>query len=225
MARQDIIFIKKFVLGPWETNCYVIRPATPETDQCWIIDAGFNPGEMIKWIKEQELTPTQIILTHGHADHIAGVPEVCDAFEHDISVSIHHAEAEFLTNPTLNLSAMAGFQLQIDEADSFIEAGKELIFDNLHLQVFHTPGHSPGGISLYENKSQVAFVGDTLFAGSIGRFDFPTSNGPLLLKSIHEQLFTLPEETTVFPGHGPETTIGYELHTNPFVGEHAETGI
>jgi len=225
MAEQKRLFMKRFVVGPWETNCYVVHPFGSSTGECWIIDAGFQPEEMIAWIRGKGLTPARIILTHGHADHIAGIPEMRGAFGGEIPVAIHRAEAEFLTNPTLNLSAMAGFDLQVGEADEFLEGGSDLEFEGLNFDILFTPGHSPGGVSFYEKEAGVVFAGDTLFAGSIGRFDFPTSDGPLLLKSIHEKLFTIPDATIVYPGHGPETTIGYEVHTNPFVGENAEASI
>ncbi len=125
-------------------------------------------------------------------------------------ILIHDAEREFLFDTTLNLSAGFGMPIVAPEATDAISHGQVLTLADQSFEVRHTPGHSPGGIALIHAESATAIVGDTLFAGSIGRFDFPTSNGQQLIRSIHEQLLTLPDETRIYPGHGPSSTIGRE---------------
>lgn len=205
--------IEGFVLGPFATNCYVVRAGG---GSCWIVDASFEPQPLIARVRELGLTPSAIILTHAHADHIAGLAEVKAAFP-EAPILIHEAEKGFLTDPTLNLSAAYGTPLIAPEADGFLEDGQTIELGDSKWKVLHTPGHSPGGVTLYCEAAGEALVGDTLFAGSIGRHDFPTSDGPTLFKSIREKLYMLPDETRVYPGHGPMTTIGREKRTNPFV--------
>ena len=205
--------IEGFCLGPFATNCYLVRPGD---GSCWIVDASFEPRAMIQRVQELGDTPSAIILTHAHADHIAGLAEVKEAFP-EAPVLIHEAEASFLTNPVLNLSAGYGEPLTAPVADRLLKGGETLELGDSSWKVLHTPGHSPGGITLYCEAAKQALVGDTLFAGSIGRYDFPTSDGPTLFKSIQQQLYTLPDDVTAYPGHGPTTTIGREKTTNPFV--------
>lgn len=206
--------IEAFTLGPFATNCYVVR--APETDECWIIDAGAQPDDMIGAIQRHELNPSKIILTHAHADHIVGLPQVRQAFP-GVPLLIHHDEQDWLANPTLNLSANYGTPFSTDPADHLLQGGETLQLGDAHFNVLHTPGHSPGGITLHCPDAAVALVGDTLFAGSIGRFDFPTSNEADLFRSIGETLYALPDATKVYPGHGPPTSIGREKTSNPYV--------
>lgn len=201
-------------LGPWETNCYVV--SAPDRNACWIVDVGFDPAPLIDAVRSADLTPSRLILTHAHLDHIAGVRECLDEFG-PVPIAIHEAEAEFLLNPDLNLSTFVEMNVTTPPADELLQDGQTLRLGEMTWSVLHTPGHSPGGITLYHAPSRQAIVGDTLFAGSIGRYDFPTSDGPLLLKSIREKLLTLPDDTRVLPGHGPETTIGVERRSNPFL--------
>ncbi len=149
-------------------------------------------------------------------DHIAGVDQVVRAFP-GLPVWVHEAEQAWLLNPMLNLSAMMGTPVVTVGPHRVLHAGEELSLGPLHWRGLHTPGHSPGGITLYHAPSGTALVGDTLFAGSIGRSDFPSSDESALHASIRDQLYRLPEQTSVLPGHGPSTTIGREMRTNPFV--------
>lgn len=216
--------IRGIALGPFETNCYILTPGPDPTGGkdapgdvgCWIIDPGFEPGEVVKLIRREGLKPEAIILTHAHADHIAGIAEVRRAFP-GIPIIIHHAESTWLNDPVLNLSAALGFSVTAPGPDRTINDGDTLTLGPDTWHVLHTPGHSPGGITLWHEPSRQAIVGDTLFAGSIGRSDFPGSDFDTLERSICTRLYTLPNETTVFPGHGPETTVGRERLMNPFV--------
>lgn len=210
--------IETFTLGPFETNCYLVYADTPDTrgQPCWIVDASFGPAEMIERTRELGLRPTALLLTHAHVDHIAGVDEVCAAFP-GLPVLVHGAEREWLGNPALNLSLGAGVRITARGPDGMLEDGQELELEGGRWRVLHTPGHSPGGVTFFSEAQRVALVGDALFAGSVGRTDFPGSDPDLLARSIGTRLYSLPDDTVIYPGHGPQSTIGREKRTNPFV--------
>lgn len=205
-----------FALGDFQTNCFVVsRPS----GAAWLIDVGQTPGEMLAHVEDAGLKVEKIILTHAHADHIAGLGEAVEKFFGGpaVPVYIHVDEKTFCGDPVLNLSQFISQPIVAPTPTDTLAHGDTLELDGLTFEIRHTPGHSPGGITLYQPDNAVALVGDTLFAGSIGRFDFPTSDGQTLLRSIHEQLMTLPDDTRVLPGHGPETTIGQERVGNPYL--------
>jgi hydroxyacylglutathione hydrolase len=212
-----------FTLGPFETNCYVVWFAdsakSPDSarKECWIVDASFEPDDLIAFVKAEGLTPVALVLTHAHVDHIAGVADVRRAFAVPPPVWIHEAEKDWLGDPLLNLSGMSGMPVSMGQPDALLHHGDVLTLAGRTWRVLHTPGHSPGGISLVHDDSRTALVGDALFAGSVGRSDFPGSDSRTLAASIRERLYTLPDETTIWPGHGPSSTIGREKRTNPFV--------
>lgn len=210
--------IQTFCLGQWQTNCYVLSVGR----SCWIIDAGFDPEEMLDAIAERKLKLEKIVLTHAHLDHIAGLNEVRRRHP-QVPILIHVDEQEFLTDTRLNLSAAFVQPVVAPEPTALLNHGDTLDLGGLGFEVRHTPGHSPGGITLYQPDHGVALVGDTLFAGSIGRYDFPTSDGPQLMQSISGQLMSLPDETRILPGHGPETSIGQERATNPYLNQPSGT--
>lgn len=203
-----------FELGPFETNCYVVR--FPDSPDCWIVDASFEPDEMIEFVRREGLRPVALVLTHAHVDHIAGAFDVARAFP-GLPVWIHEAEREWLTNPMLNLSAMMGQAVTGPEPARLLRDGEVLELAGQPWRVIHTPGHSPGGITLYHEASATAIDGDSLFSSSIGRTDFPGSDHATLERSIRERLYSLPGNTRVLPGHGPSTTIEREKRFNPFV--------
>lgn len=213
-TSQARVIVESFPLGPYATNCYLVR--VHGSDACWIIDASFDPEPLIDRIRSEKLTPEAIILTHAHVDHIAGLDDLREAFP-GVPVLIHSDEAHWLDDPMLNLSIGFGRQMTFGPAERTLTADETLELAGAPFRVLHTPGHSPGGITLYNAQSGIALVGDTLFAGSVGRFDFPTSDEAALVRSIRETLYELPPETRVLPGHGPETTIGREMRSNPFV--------
>ena len=205
--------IKIFTLGDFQTNCFVLsRPS----GAAWLVDVGQTPGEMLDYVQQQALKIEKIVLTHAHADHIAGLAEALERFP-NVPMLIHEAELDFPADPVLNLSQFISQPVVAPNPTETLSHGDTLELDGLTFTVRHTPGHSPGGITLYQAENAVAIVGDTLFADSIGRFDFPTSDGHALLQSIHEQLMTLPDETRVLPGHGPETTVGQEKNHNRYL--------
>lgn len=206
--------VEQHPLGPYETNCYLVYETGERA--CWVIDPGFDAEPIIDVIRSRDLEPTRLILTHAHLDHIAGVDLVRDAFA-GLRVAVHGDEQAFLSDPSLNLSVMTGIPVTARPAEEILSDGDELTLGHHVFRVIHTPGHSPGGITLYQADAHVAIVGDTLFDGSVGRMDFPTSNQADLIASIRERLYALPDETVVYPGHGPTTTIGKEKVMNAFV--------
>lgn len=185
---------------------------------CWVVDPGFAPAtdNLLKYLTERNLSPEAVILTHAHADHIAGLSQVLNVHE---MLPVHLAKIEwsYLEDPSQNLSMMTGMELRV-KAPELRDLAPDQVLElgGTQWQVLDTSGHSPGGRTLYCSQAQTAIVGDALFAGSIGRVDFPHSDGPRLLSNIREKLFTLPGATRVCSGHGPDTTIEIERTTNPF---------
>jgi len=213
--------IDYLILGEYQTNCYVLRKESlglrnnESAQDCLVIDPGLEAGELIEFLDEKKLNPVAVLLTHGHIDHIAGVSALRNRYP-EIKVYIHNLDAEMLTEPKINLSAMTGSAFVTEAEDVSLKERDIIDLAGVKLLVLHTPGHTPGGISLYSKEDGVVFVGDTLFADSIGRTDFPGGSTSQLLGSVREKLFTLPEETQVYPGHGPATTIAAEKAHNPF---------
>lgn len=211
--------IETFTLGPWATNCYLVHggPGTPGTSaKCWVADVSFEPDELIDRVRELGLEPEAVVLTHAHVDHIAGVAEFIRAFP-GTPVWIHEAEQRWLSDPMLNLSAAAGVPVTSPGPDRLLHHGDRLSLAGETWEVRHTPGHSPGSIALIHAKSHRAITGDALFAGSVGRTDFPGCDPRVLEQSIRTQLYTLGDDLTFYPGHGPTSTIGRERRTNPYV--------
>jgi glyoxylase-like metal-dependent hydrolase (beta-lactamase superfamily II) len=206
--------INPFVLGEYQTNCFVIT--VPGDGSCWIVDCGFDPEPMLDWIADQKLQPTALLLTHTHPDHIAGVDAAIGRFG-PMPIYVHEAEAGYCSDPMLNLSAPLGMPMKVTEPDHLLHKGDTVELADATWRVVHAPGHSPGGVLYVHDASKQAIVGDTLFAGSIGRMDFPTSDPQAMRHTIQHVLMGLPDDLTVYPGHGPATTIGQERRTNPFV--------
>lgn len=209
-----VLRVQTFALGPFETNCYVIRREGGTT--CWVIDASFGPGPMLEYIRRHNLSPSLLALTHAHADHIGGIPEFRRAWP-GLPIAIHAEESSWLGNPELNLSAGFGAPVSVPGPDRTLADGDQLELDGVPCTVIHTPGHSPGGVGFYFPTSDLLVAGDALFAGSIGRTDLPGGDFARLQRSIRERYYTLPDRTVVLPGHGPRTTIGHERLSNPFV--------
>lgn len=206
--------IETFTLGPWATNCYLIHDG--KGGGCWVADVSFEPEALIERIRELGARPQAIVLTHAHLDHIAGVTAFLAAFPRT-PIWIHEAERAWLSDPVLNLSEAIGMPVTCAGPDRLLTHGQTLDLGGEAWEVRHTPGHSPGGVALVHAASHRAITGDTLFAGSIGRTDFPGSDARTLAASIRLQLYTLPDDYAVYPGHGPSSTIGREKQTNPFV--------
>lgn len=198
-------------LGAYQTNCYIIFDEN--TKECAFVDPGAQPEELLSFIEEEKFVPKAVLLTHGHSDHIGAVEALATTYS--IPVYMAKNDEKMLSSATHNLSAMAGNGFTVNVEPSLVKEGDIIDLGFISLEVLETPGHTPGGVSYY-SKEGFAFVGDTLFQGSIGRTDFPEGSFDTIIESIREKLYTLPEETIVCPGHGPHSTIGTEKQTNPF---------
>jgi hydroxyacylglutathione hydrolase len=201
-------------LGPLQTNCYIL---SEQDGTCLIIDPGEEGSKLHNWLREKKLSPIAILLTHAHFDHIGAVDYIRDSYE--IPVYIHMREAKWLNDPSLNGSQnfMMVQPMRVKEADILIQKEEMLEIGAFKFQILETPGHSPGSISLYFKEGRLVVSGDALFQGSIGRTDLAGGNHNQLIKSIHDKLLTLPEDTLVLSGHGPETIIEDEMDSNPFL--------
>ena len=204
--------IQNFVLGMVGTNCYLV--VNEEEKQCILIDPAVYSGEIAEQIRREGLDLRAILLTHGHFDHIMGIDGFRKEFP-EIPVYAHREEEALLKDASMNASLEFGRQYTFSGA-AYAEDGDMLDLAGMQFRVIHTPGHTIGGCCYYLQEEKVLFSGDTLFQESIGRTDFPTGNGGQLMRSIREKLFTLPEETAVYPGHMERTTIGDEKKYNPY---------
>jgi glyoxylase-like metal-dependent hydrolase (beta-lactamase superfamily II) len=211
--------IDKLVLGLYENNSYVVRRDN-KTSNCIIIDTGLSIEPLEDFLKEKNLNPLALILTHGHADHIAGVPLLRKTFN-NIKVCIHKADSNMLGNAVSNLSSLAGAKITTFPADVLFDKEEEIEYAGVRFRLIHTPGHTPGGICLYNRDDKILFSGDTLFAGSTGRTDFPGYDSQKcfeqLVDNIKSKLLVLPDDTIVLPGHGESTAIGQEKLRNPYL--------
>ena len=205
------MIIKSFVVGPIGVNCYVVSDA--DSGQGIIIDPGGNAEEILSYVRDAKIAVKAIINTHGHGDHIGANDAVREAT--GAPLLMHAADQYMLKDARANLSAFMGYQALSTPPDRLLAEGDEVAFAGGSFRVVHTPGHSPGGICLIGEGA--VFSGDTLFAESIGRCDFPGGSEIELVRSVREKLLPLPDETRVYPGHGPETTIGWERRYNPYL--------
>ncbi len=206
------MILEGFPVGPVGANCYIF--GDDGTCEVFVIDPGDEPDRILDALRRLRARPIAIVNTHGHFDHVQGVEAVRRAT--GIPFWIHEAEQEVLTSGPARARQLFGLDLPPSPVpDRWLKDGDRLPVGSLALTVRHTPGHSPGGVCLLGDG--LAFVGDTLFAGSIGRTDLPGADLETLLTSIARVLLPLADETVCYPGHGPETTIGQEKRTNPFV--------
>lgn len=206
--------IRTFALGDYQTNCFVVT--VEDSPECWIVDCGFEPQPMLDWIQSNRLKPIAMLMTHAHSDHMAGIDAALSRFG-PLPIYAHEAEKQWYSQPMLNLSGLIGRPVTSTPPDRLLKGGETLQLHGTTWRVLHTPGHSPGGVCYVHDESLQAIVGDTLFAGSMGRVDFPTSNPADMQRSLNEVLMSLPDTMVIHPGHGPSTTIGTERATNPFL--------
>ena len=209
------MIIKTLAVGPIQANCFIL--GCEETLEAVVIDPGEEADRILNAVAESNLTVKYIINTHGHMDHVSANKKLNDAT--GAPIFIHALDAPMLDQVASSAAAWGLDAENSPAPDRELEDGDEVAFGNITLTVIHTPGHTRGGISLMAKDD--VFVGDTLFAGSIGRTDFPGGSFETIKESIQQKLFKLGDDVTVHAGHGPTTTIGQEKRLNPFVGENA----
>lgn len=215
------VSIKVFVEPMFGENSLLVCAPDDGGTVGWIIDPSFSPhvNRLIEYAREHAVRVEKIILTHGHGDHIAGIDSAQAAFP-EAALLIAAEDEPMLRDPDLNLSAPFGVEVTVtSRVSEHLAPGMELTLGETRWQVLDTSGHSPGGRSLYCPSCGIVIAGDALFAGSIGRTDFPGSNHQQLISNIRNHLLSLPRETIVYCGHGPTTTVENERKSNPFLAE------
>ena len=212
-----MIQVKKITFNPFQENTIVLHD---ETNECVIIDPGCYDKEeeeiLVKYISDNELKPVKLISTHSHIDHVLGNKFVLDKYE--VPHLIHEQDVQTLVSVS-EYAGSYGFMdyQEVDAPTQFIKEGETIEFGNSSLEVRFVPGHAPGHVVFIAQEEKFVVNGDCLFYGSIGRTDLPGGNHQTLLNNIRKELFTLPDDFTVYCGHGQETTIGFEKENNPFL--------
>jgi hydroxyacylglutathione hydrolase len=204
------VILRKLVLGPLASNCYLV--GSDSTGKGMVIDPADEGSLVLQSAQQVGLEIKLIVLTHGHPDHTGAVKEVKEATGAELA--IHADDAPFLQQRVLAMAFGLSYPPP-PPPDRLLKEGYNIDIDDVHFTVIHTPGHTPGGICLLGHG--VLFSGDTLFNCGIGRYDLPGGDYNRLMDSLQNKLMTLPDETIVYPGHGPETTIGAERRGNPFL--------
>jgi hydroxyacylglutathione hydrolase len=203
---------KALMVGLLEVNCYIL--ADEATREAVVIDPGGDEDEILEVLNHNQFQLKLIIDTHGHFDHVDANQPLKEAT--GAPIAIHELDAPALSQPSQEAMFFTGNRLRRSEADILLKEGNILTFGSYRLKVLHTPGHTPGGISLVLEDHPYVYVGDLLFAGSIGRTDFPGGDFDALTEAVRTKIFPLGDHYTVFPGHGPVTTVGQERKYNPF---------
>lgn len=211
-----MINIETFVFNPFMENTYILHDRTYE---CIIVDAGCyeqpERDQVETFLRENELKPVRMVNTHCHVDHVLGVAFLKERYS--IPFSIHPFEKRLLEATQIQGNFYGLNAGPPTEADDYLEGGDKIFFGDSELRALHVPGHSPGSLVLYSEKDSFLLAGDVLFRGSIGRSDLPGGDHETLVDSIREKLLDLDPATVVYPGHGPETTIGFERDNNPYL--------
>jgi glyoxylase-like metal-dependent hydrolase (beta-lactamase superfamily II) len=208
---QTDMILKILIVGELQTNCYIL--GDEKTKQGVVIDPGGDFEIIEDHLKKLKLKIKYIILTHGHVDHIGALAQLKKATGAEIL--IHSKDSAMLYDPNQNLSIFSGDEIIATKADKLLEEGDIIQCDGIKLEILHTPGHTPGSISLLTDE--MIFTGDALFCGSIGRTDFPGSSYQKLISSIKDKILTKEDDLIIYPGHGPSSTIGEEKRNNPFL--------
>lgn len=207
---EPMLKIETMTVGMAQSNCYIVHNET----EAIIVDPGGEQARIEQTIERLDIKPIAILLTHTHYDHIGALEGIRDTY--NVPVYVAAEENSWLMDPMKNLSGYVGESITTRPAEEELLIGDEMTIGDFTFKVLPTPGHSPGGVSLVFEEGDFVITGDALFGGSIGRTDFPGSNHEQLLTSIREQLFTLPEHYTIYPGHMGRSTIGHEKNYNPF---------
>ena len=211
-----MINIKKFTFNPLQENTYILYD---ETGDCIIVDAGcyfsYEKEELTRFIREKNLRPVKLVNTHCHFDHILGITFCRTKYRVPFFA---HQDDEFLIERAVDQGDVFGVPMEpVDQPDGWISEGDRISFGNSSMEALHVPGHAPGSLVFYNQEQGFILAGDVLFQGSVGRTDLPRGSYEQLIGNIKNKLLVLPDETVVYCGHGPETTIGAEKATNPFL--------
>jgi glyoxylase-like metal-dependent hydrolase (beta-lactamase superfamily II) len=207
------MIVEMVTVGPFQENCYVI--GDEESRIGALIDPGDEAARIALTVERLGLEIGSILITHAHVDHVRAIAPLVDEY---LCPVLMHEEAEAMLKTAPQQALMMGMKFgKVPTVDEYIEDDAILDVGGLRLQALYTPGHAPGHLSFYEESEGIVLAADALFAGSVGRVDLPGGSMEVLMKSIEERLLTLPDETVVYPGHGPATTIGDERATNPFL--------
>ena len=206
--------IHHLVVGYLQTNCFLL--IDPASKEAWLIDPGGNAGDILNLLAAENARLTRIINTHAHFDHILAVPDLQKAT--GAAFHLHRADQPVLDYAPQAVKAWLGWDWGPPPAvDSYLDHGDALTLGDMRLEVRHVPGHSPGSVIFVDHAGKRAWVGDTVFREGMGRTDLPGGNHAQLVRAINEQILTLPDDFTLYPGHGPFTTVGHERRHNPFI--------
>ena len=207
------MILERLTVGPFQENCYIVG------DESTGVGALFDPGDeaarIALAVEQTNLEIGQIVITHAHIDHVGAVAPLVDEYACPV---LMHAEAEPMLRQLPSQALMMGLRFgKVPAVDGYIEDEEVVMVGGLAFRALYTPGHAPGHLAFYREEEGLVISGDALFAGSVGRVDLPGGSMEVLMRSINERLLTLPDETVVLSGHGPETTIGEERRHNPFL--------
>jgi hydroxyacylglutathione hydrolase len=212
-ADNEIMILETFLVGPLQCNCTIVGDET--THEAMVIDPGDNIPEVLSRLAKHGLKLRQIVVTHAHIDHVGGAVQLKRATS--APILLNENDLPLLKMMDVQAGWLGIETPQVAPPDTSAEEGMVVGIAGHTAQVFHTPGHTPGSICLHFAPEKLLIAGDTLFAGSIGRTDLPCGDSRKILRSIHDRLLPLPDDTRVIPGHGPRTTIGEERESNPFL--------
>ena len=207
------MILEKLTVGPFQENCFIVGDESSGTGV--VFDPGDEAARIALAVEQTELEIDRIVITHAHIDHVGAVAALVDEYACPV---LMHREAEPMLEQLPNQALMMGLRFgKVPAVDGYVEDGEKVDVGDLSFTALYTPGHAPGHLAFYSDAEGVVISGDALFAGSIGRVDLPGGSMEVLMRSINERLLALPDETVVYSGHGPETTIGEERASNPFL--------